>query len=186
MRTEAPESTADDIRVLWTGQHLVMVARGRWEFVTRKGASGVVGIVAVTDEGRLLLVEQHRPPINRPSVELPAGLAGDLPGARAESLAAAARRELLEETGYEAAEVLPLVEGVSSAGLSDETVTLMLARGLRKTGSGGGDASEQIIVHEVPIDEVHGFLRERVKAGAAIDFKIYAALYLLQLTADFR
>ena len=174
-------TTAENIRVLWEGKYLDMVARGRWEYARRKGASGVVGIVAVTEEGRLLLVEQYRPPIARMSIELPAGLAGDIPGAHDESLAVAARRELLEETGYEAAEIVPLVEGVSSAGLSDETVTLMLARGLKKQGSGGGDASEKITVHEVSVDEVHGFLRERVKTGAAIDFKIYAGLCLLQL-----
>jgi len=142
--------------------------------------AGVVGIVAVTDEGQLVMVEQYRPPIARRSIELPAGLAGDVPGAHDESLVAAARRELMEETGYAAKELIVLAEGVSTAGLSDEMVTLMLARGLKKNGHGGGDASEKITVHEVPVDEVPEFLRGHSQDGAAIDFKIYAGLYLLQ------
>ncbi|HOB76637.1 MAG TPA: NUDIX hydrolase [Phycisphaerae bacterium] len=173
--------SADDVRILYEGKYLNLVARGKWEFVRRTGSNGVVGILAVTDEGRLILVEQYRPPIARPSIELPAGLVGDVAGASDESLMTAARRELFEETGYEAAEMIELAEGVSSAGMSDEMVTLMLARGLKKNGRGGGDASEKITVHEVPVGEVHAFLQQQARAGKALDFKIYAGLYLLQV-----
>jgi ADP-ribose pyrophosphatase len=173
-------TTVDEICVLYEGKYLKLVRRGNWEFVRRKCTSGVVGIVAVTDEGKLVIVEQYRPPIARRSVELPAGLAGDVPGSHDESLVAAARRELMEETGYEAAEFIVLAEGVSTAGLSDEMVTLLLARGLKKNGRGGGDASEKITVHEVPLNEVNEFLCGHSQDGAAIDFKIYAGLYLLQ------
>lgn len=176
-------ATPEPIRELWTGRHLDMVARGRWEFVRRKNTSGVVGIIAVTDAGRLVLIEQYRPPVGRRVVEVPAGLAGDLPGAQDESMIAAARRELLEETGYEAAEVSLLMEGISSAGLTDESVTLMLARGLKKVGPGGGDDTEDITVHEVPLEEVHAFVCGRLAAGATVDFKVYAGLYLLQASA---
>jgi ADP-ribose pyrophosphatase len=174
----------NNLRVLWEGKYLDMMSRGRWEFVRRRGASGVVGIVAVTDDRRLVLVEQYRPPVDRPSIELPAGLAGDIPGAHDESMIVAAKRELLEETGYEAAEMTSLVTGVSSSGLSDESITLMLARGLKKRTAGGGDASENIIVHEVPVGEVHEFLQSQAQQRKAIDFKIYSGLYLFQLAEN--
>ena len=51
----------------------------------------------------MLLVEQHRPPVNQTVLELPAGLVGDLSNQPLENLEQAAKRELLEETGYHAA-----------------------------------------------------------------------------------
>jgi ADP-ribose pyrophosphatase len=173
-------SAGNDLRILWQGRHLDAVARGRWEFVRRRGSSGVVGIVPITDDGRLVLVEQFRPPIARPSIELPAGLVGDSPDLQGESLIVAARRELHEETGYEARRMTFLGEAYSSPGLSDELVTLMLAGGLSKTGDGGGDDTEEITVHEVALGEVYDYLARRFQAGAAIDFKIYAGLYLAE------
>ena len=62
----------------------------------------MVAIIAVTDEDKLLLVEQHRPPVNQTVLELPAGLVGDLSDHPMEDLEQAAQRELLEETGYRA------------------------------------------------------------------------------------
>ncbi|GMU22677.1 MAG: hypothetical protein AMXMBFR13_27620 [Phycisphaerae bacterium] len=171
-------------RILWEGSHLRAVAEGHWEFVTRKNTSGVVGIVAITDDRRLVLVEQYRPPLGRLTLELPAGLAGDKAGAENESLIAAGRRELLEETGYEAGEMTVLADGVSSAGLADEVVMLLLARGLRKVGPGGGDSSESITVHEVCLAHIHDWLRGRSSDGAAIDLKVYAGLELYRAAAD--
>ena len=52
------------------------------------------------------------------------------------------------------------------------------ASGLRKTGPGGGDASEDIRVLEVPLAEARGFVRERQARGARVDTKLLAALYL--------
>ncbi len=89
---------------------------------------------------------------------------------------AAARRELLEETGYEAGRMERLFEGVSSAGLSDEKMTFFRATDLRKTDLGGGDASEEIVVHEVPADRLPAWLTERAARGVLIDLKVYSAL----------
>ena len=86
--------------VLANGKHLRFMRKGTWEYADRLGVSGIVGIIAVTGDGKLLLVEQYRPPVNANVIELPAGLAGDEPGRADESLLAAARRELQEETGY--------------------------------------------------------------------------------------
>jgi ADP-ribose pyrophosphatase len=86
--------------VVAAGKYIELVRQNGWEFARRKGISGIVGIIAVTDDRKLVLVEQHRPPVGARVIELPAGLAGDAKGHEKEDLADAARRELLEETGY--------------------------------------------------------------------------------------
>jgi ADP-ribose pyrophosphatase len=101
--------------ILADGKYLRFVRRSGWEYVERRGITGIVGIVAVTDEGKLLLVEQYRTPVNKRVIEIPAGLVGDEAGKEAESLLSAARRELQEETGYYAGNLLPLASGPSSA-----------------------------------------------------------------------
>ena len=118
--------------------------------------TGIVAIIAVTDDGKLLLVEQDRPPVGRRVIELPAGLAGDENGAEHEDLATAARRELREETGYDAAEMVRVAAGPPSAGMTDEVITLFRARGLRKVDDAGGVGSEQITLN--------GYWTNRVRA----------------------
>ena len=66
-------------KVLASGKYLRLLAQGHWEFAERVNATGAVVIVALTDEGRLLLVEQYRIPVGCPVIELPAGLVGDVP-----------------------------------------------------------------------------------------------------------
>jgi len=163
-------------RIVWQGTHLQVAVCGRYECVERRGISGIVGIIAVTGEGKLILVEQYRPPVQARVIELPAGLAGDTAGAQDETLESAARRELMEETGYQARNVVRVAQGAVSAGLSDEIITLMLATGLIRVGYGGGDEHEDIIVHEAPLRNLMEWLRERQAKGVVIDLKVYSAL----------
>jgi ADP-ribose pyrophosphatase len=164
----------DPTKTLFTGQHVSLVARGKWEFATRNTNRPAVGIVAITDEERVVLVEQFRPPVEQSLIELPAGLAGDIAGAEQESLVLAAQRELLEETGYVAAQWTELVSGYSSPGITDELIVLFLAEGLTRTAAGGGDEQENITLHEVPIANVLPWLAAR---GAKADLKLLAGLY---------
>ena len=166
-----------DVHTLADGKHIALVRRGKWEYAARKGVAGVVGGVAVTDDRRLVLVEQERPPVNCRVIELPAGLAGDDARHKDEDLAAAARRELLEETGYAAREMRRLAAGAASAGMTDEIITLFLATGLTKTGPGEGDGSEDITVHEVALDGILDWLAAREGDGRLIDLKVYAGLF---------
>jgi len=98
-------------QLLYSGKHVHFVKVGGWEFADRPHISGIVAIVALTSKGEALLVEQFRPPVGKSVIELPAGLSGDVAGSAKEELVEAARRELLEETGYEAGEMVFLTEG---------------------------------------------------------------------------
>jgi ADP-ribose pyrophosphatase len=167
----------DTTEIIASGKFLRLVRRRRWEYADRINSSGAVVIVAVTDDRRIVLIQQYRLPLDREVIELPAGLAGDTPGGADESFAVAARRELLEETGYQCREMIELMTGPTSAGLSTEVVTLFRATGLTKVHAGGGTEHEQIEVHEVPLDEVLGWLRRKSDQGMLIDPKVYAGLY---------
>jgi len=165
-------------RVLAKGRFLTFLDENGWEYVTRPGVTGIVVIVAVTDEQKLVLVEQYRPAVHRRVIELPAGLVGDIDGHRAESMYDAAVRELEEETGYRASEMVVLFEGPIAVGVSDESVSFFRARGLARVGAGGGDDTEDITVHEVPLAELPAFLAAQQRAGLGVDPKIHAGLYL--------
>ncbi len=170
----------NDVTTLIKGRHLHFVTRGSWEFVTRPGISGIVLVLAVTDDAEVVLIEQYRPPVDAQVIELCAGLAGDLPEYEGESLEDAARRELIEECGYDATTFEWLTEGPPAQGVCDEYLTFFKATGLTRVSEGGGDDSEDIIVHHVPIADVRSWLENRRKTGTLIDPKIFTALYFLQ------
>jgi ADP-ribose pyrophosphatase len=165
--------------VQWEGKFLRVLKSGRWEYVDRRNCSGGVAIVAVTEEGKLILTEQHRIPLGARVIELPAGMTADSPETAGEAAEAAARRELVEETGYEAEEMECLTSGPPSAGLASEVITFFQARGLRRVGTGGGHGHEEIVVHEIAVREVDRWLKDRAAAGLLIDPKVYAGLYFL-------
>lgn len=182
---EDAEAARDDgvARTVWEGKWLRMRQQGRWEYVQRTNDRGLaVIIVAATPAGNLLLVEQHRVPVGGRTIEMPAGLVGDT--AAGESAEDAAARELLEETGWEASKVEFLLRGPTSSGMSSEEVVFVRASGLRRVHAGGGDASEQITVHEVPVAEVPRFLVARMAAGYAVDPRLWAGLWLLERNPD--
>jgi len=171
-----------DAEILYTGRYLQMNRLDGWEFASRANAKGVVGVLAVTAKREILLIEQFRPPLGKFVVELPAGLAGDEPYKEHEPLLSAAQRELLEETGHQARKWFSLGDGPSSAGLTDEMITLFLALELLKVRELDhfGTGRERIRLHCVRIPEIPDFLARRQKEGSAIDFKICAALYMAQ------
>lgn len=165
----------------YEGRFVSLLERDGWEFASRNNAECVVKVVAVTTDGELVLVEQFRKPVNASVIELPAGLVGDH-GNRNESIFEAAGRELEEETGYAAGKLELLMSCPSSAGLSDEIVSFVLATELRRVGPGGGDDSEDIRVLPVPLREADDWLARQIADGRILDARIFAALYWLQIS----
>ena len=172
-------SRTGDRKLIGEGRYLRLVDVGSWEWTERKRSQGVVAVAALTCDDELVLVEQYRPALACPVYELPAGLVGDEARFRGEARLDAARRELLEETGFEASSWSHLLDTPTSAGLTNEMVSLFAARNLTRVGPGGGDESEEIRVHLLPLAGLVSELRTRASAGAQIDSKIFAALYLL-------
>jgi len=169
----------DTIETLYSGRHLRLCQRGSWEFAERLNPQGAVIIVAITPHDTVLMVEQYRIPIQSRSLEFPAGLIGDESHFSDESWRESAQRELLEETGWSALHIESIMAGPSSAGMTTEIMHFVRATGLTQVGAGGGVASENITVHEVPRASIAQFVASKMAEGFAIDPKVYAGIYFL-------
>lgn len=162
---------------LYSGKFLNLAREGRWEFCERVNDTRAAMIFACTPDNKVLLVEEFRPPVGARCLCFPAGLVGDV---APESAAAAATRELEEETGYTAADMKFLFSGPSSPGLTSEMLSFFLATGLSRVSQGGGVDGENITVHEVPMDSIDSWLAQKDAEGVLIDARIYAGLYFLR------
>jgi ADP-ribose pyrophosphatase len=169
-------------KTMWEGKYLRLVTRGRWEYAERTNAGSAVIVIAVTPEDRLVFVEQFRVPMNARTIEMPAGLVGDIDAH--DTLEDAARRELLEETGWLASEVKVLMVGPTSSGMSNEVVAFVRARGLTRVHAGGGDETENITVHEVPVADAPRWLAAKMAEGYGMDAKLWAGLWLVDRNPD--
>jgi len=158
----------------WLGLYRI----GRWDFVRRPNSDAAVGILAITPDDEIVLVEQFRIPMQRRVIEVPAGLVGDEPEFAGETLATTAGRELLEETGYRAGSIVPLIGSPTSAGMTSEFTHLFHAKDLVREHEGGGVAGEDILVHHVPLSGLREWFAAQEAGGKLVDFKIHAALWL--------
>ena len=155
--------------ILWSGNWIQARRRGKWEYATRARNIRAAVILAL-DSDHVILVEQYRVPIGRPCLELPAGLIGD--ETEGEDPLEAAKRELVEETGYEAAEWHDLGTYYSSPGMVGESFSMLVARNLARVGEGGGIDGENIIVHRVPLSSVIKTVEDFRANGGAVDSKL--------------
>jgi len=174
-------------KTVWEGRFLRLVlttyidsygTAREWESLERVNCKGIVAVVPVTDNKEVLLTRQFRPPVNGYVIEFPAGL-----NDRGDTLEEAARRELLEETGYSAREMIYLAEGPLSSGASGEILTAFLARGLalnqvQGQGIGERDETEDIEVLKVPINELDYKLSALQSEGNLVDLKIFGLIEL--------
>ena len=127
---------------------------------------GAVAIVPLFDDGRVLLERQFRYPHRREFIEIPAGKVD--PG---EPHLGTAKRELLEETGYAAADWTRLGVIHTAIAYTDEAIELYLAKKLT-LGERKLDAGEFLEVFSVPFEEAVGMIRE----GKITDAKTVTAL----------
>ncbi len=127
---------------------------------------GAVVILPLLDDGRVVLIRNHRFSIDETLWELCAGTLE--PG---EEPAATAARELIEETGYEARELEPLTTFYTSPGITTERMYAFRARGLRHVGQ-RLEATEQIEVEARPLAEV----LEMIRRGEIRDGKTIATV----------
>ncbi|MFP3720180.1 NUDIX hydrolase [Niallia circulans] len=118
---------------------------------------GAVAVIAITDDNKLVMVEQYRKPLEKVIVEIPAGKLE-----KGEEPALCARRELEEETGYEC-ESLELVSSFyTSPGFADEIIHVYVAKGLKqKENAAGLDEDEFVNVLEISLEEALEFIKEK-------------------------
>ena len=165
---------------LCNGTWLRLKRRGRWEFAERTNPGGGVMIIAVTPDDNVLFVEQYRPALECLTIEMPAGLVGDDPENAAENAVQAAHRELIEETGYRSGRMDFIMSGPTSAGMSNEILAFVRARDLERVAHGGGDATEDIKVHEIPRIDAARWLIRKMADGYSVDPKMFAGMYFLE------
>jgi ADP-ribose pyrophosphatase len=166
-------------KILHRGKFRHFVLEQGWEFVERASYGGIAVIIAVTEDQEIVFVEQYRVPVGRPVIEFPAGIANDQAHNLHETLEETARRELFEETGCKAKELIRVAEGPASSSTTSDILTIYYASGVKRIGKGGGDETENITVHVVPLNKVDGWLEDQIGQGKMIDLRIYAGLYYL-------
>lgn len=136
------------------------------EYITHPGA---VAVLALLDNGKLVMERQYRYPLHREFIELPAGKIDD-----DEDILFCAQRELLEETGYVAREWVHLTTAWPCIGYADECMEYFLARGLTHEGSRLDDG-EFLEVFELSLEDA----LEWVRAGKISDSKTIVGLFWL-------
>ncbi len=129
---------------------------------------GAVAVIAVTDDGKLVMVEQYRKALEKSIIEIPAGKLE--PG---EDPAYTARRELEEETGYECRSLKPIISFYTSPGFADELVHLFLAEGLtKKEDAAPCDEDEFVEVMLVDLEEAERYIQEQRIADAKTAYAV--------------
>lgn len=145
----------------------VLLPDGKQTFREYVHHPGAVAVVALTAEGAVILERQHRYPLRQDFVEIPAGKID-----AGEATLDCAKRELLEETGYAAADWTRLGLIHNAIGYSDESIEIWLARGLEKREA-KLDAGEFLEVFTLSFDEALGM----AAAGRITDVKTIVGLF---------
>lgn len=130
-------------------QDTMLVPNGnvaKWDYIDNKGAAAVV---AVRQDGKILMVRQYRNPLERETLEIPAGGLND----RGEPTAHAALRELQEETGYTCGQMELLNSIYTTVAFCNEKIDIYLARDL-KPGRQHLDEDECINVEAYSLEEL--------------------------------
>ena len=157
-----------------------------WVYAHRPNTNGVVVILPIIENDKILFITEERPPIfaeygSRRTIGLPAGLVGDI--RKGETIEDAIKAELLEEAGLEANEIKILAKDVaSSAGCTSETFTIALAkinnyRIVNEPINDGGIIVERTLVK---ISEIDDWFRKQQKDNCILTAQMLSALYYLK------
>ncbi len=151
--------------------------KGIWESVERTNTEGrgAVIIVAVTKEGDLILEKNWRPPIESYVIQFPAGLM-DVSG---EAEIETARRELLEETGYMAGELIPVMSVPLTPAMASTHAMHYFAPGVEFKGRTADKENEEIEVVKVRLEHVADYLLN-LPEGVELDLRVPGILWVMQ------
>lgn len=128
-----------------------------------------INVIPLTPEGKVVLIRQYRPGTEEVSLEIPGGIVDDEDGGPAET----ARRELLEETGYAAEEVISIGRVAPNPAIMDNHCHTFLARNARPVAEPQFDGAEYIELELVDLDEVP----ELITGGRITHSLVVAAFY---------
>lgn len=142
-----------------------------WDMIIHKGAAACV---AVDNDGKLVMVRQYRPALERETIEIPAG---GLNEGEENDTQVAALRELEEETGYKAGKVEKLLTIYTTVAFCNEKIDIYLATDLSKTAR-HLDEDEDVDVEAFELDELLGMIRH----GKIMDSKTICALQAYALS----
>jgi ADP-ribose pyrophosphatase len=114
-----------------------------------------INVIPLTDDGRVVLIEQYRHGTGEVSLEIPGGMVD-----AGESPAAAAARELSEETGYEARGVELLGRTRPNPAIQDNWIHTFVARGVERRGEPSNAGTEQTVARVVPLERIPSLIEE--------------------------
>jgi ADP-ribose pyrophosphatase len=162
--------------IAFCGRYLDVIWEERGEYTHNRRCRGVVLVIPVTTAREIVFIEQYRIALQAAVIEYPAGLVGDEDDD--ETFESAARRELLEESGYEAETLELVLRGPSSPGSSTEVVDFYIARGARRVSDKAGVAHERIRVHTIMLDDALAWLEAKAASGVLVDPRVQLGVYL--------
>lgn len=138
----------------------------KWDYIDHK--RGGACIVPVLPDGRILMIHQYRPAIDRETLELPAGARDSIQ----EDTAVTAARELEEETGYRSDKISLLLKLRSAVAYCSEFTDVYLAEDLIPIGGQHLDEAEEIRIEAFDLDT----LLEKIYSGQIQDAKTAAGI----------
>jgi len=170
--------------VVYTGKFLRLVNKhyrngenyGIWETVERVNVEkGAVVVIAITKDKELILERNWRMAVESFVIQLPAGLM-DKPGETKEE---AARRELIEETGYMAGRLLPVMDAPESVVLTPTNISHFFTTDVEYIGKENPDPAEQIEVLKIPLSKLKDFLLN-LPADTGLDLRVTGIIWILE------
>lgn len=172
--------------VVFEGEYLRFVKKyfktdagkeGVWEMVERKNIynKGAVVVIALTKNEEVILERNWRAPLECFVIQFPAGLT-DREGESEEEVA---RRELMEETGYRAETLIPIISVPLCPALVPTEATHFLAREVEFVGERKKEIGEEIEVLKVPIEELDDFLLN-LPLNTELDLRVPGILWVLK------